>query len=178
MQPVRISPIALVLVVMATGCRNSPAESAKPAAPAKVENVKAEGDLTTITLTAEAERHLGIKTENVAIQDVRSTRTVGGEAAVPAGTIVVVTAPTAGTLAAPADRSATLGPVARNADDRRAPAAAVRPRMLRADAERDVQEAEARLTEADAAAAAARAAAEGRIGQRALRRRSARGAAR
>ena len=139
--------LALVLVGPIAACRNAPGDAPKPAPPAKVDNAKPEGALATVTLTDEAERHLGIKTEKVVMEDVRSTRTVGGEATVPAGRSVVVTAPAAGTLAAPAKRPPALGPVSSGeAIFELLPLQS--DRNLRADAERDVHEADARLTEA------------------------------
>lgn len=150
MTSLRSLTAALVLSLLApiVACRDAPGD-AKPTAqpPAKVENAKPEGALATVTLTEEAERHLGVKTEKVVMEDVRSTRTVGGEATVPAGRSIVVTAPAAGTLAASAKRLPALGPVSRGETIfELVPLQA--DRNLRADVERDLEEAAARLTEA------------------------------
>jgi RND family efflux transporter MFP subunit len=63
----------------------------------------AESQLTTVTLTPEAVRRLGIATAPVESAAVAPTRTVGGEVVVPPGQSIVVAAPVAGTVLPPAD---------------------------------------------------------------------------
>jgi RND family efflux transporter MFP subunit len=77
------------------------APAAKAAAPAKVEKMPGEADLTTITLTPEAETRLRIKTVAIEAKDVTPTRVVGGEIIVPPGRTLIVSSPIAGTLYAP-----------------------------------------------------------------------------
>ncbi len=91
----------LALAVSQSGCSPTKAKdtaAAKPAAPAKVEKMPGEADLTTITLTPEAESRLRIKTVPVEARDVVRTRSVGGEVVVPPGRTILVSAPIAGTL--------------------------------------------------------------------------------
>ena len=59
-----------------------------------------EAQLTTVTLSEEAEKRLAIKTEAVAQRAVPRTRTIGGEIVAPSGTALAITAPVAGTLQA------------------------------------------------------------------------------
>ena len=78
----------------------------KPAAPAatKAATVTApvkEAELTTVKLTADAEKRLGIKTVTVEKRAVPRTRNVGGEVVAPSGTSLAITAPTSGVLQAP-----------------------------------------------------------------------------
>lgn len=92
----RLIPIVLV---MAAGCsRGGPAPAASHGSPATVTNRRTEADLSTIALTAEAVKRLGLQTVAVREEAVASTRTLGGDIIVPEGRAVVVTAPVAGTL--------------------------------------------------------------------------------
>lgn len=77
-------------------CRNSSTPTQSPAA--AVQHPVTEADLTTVTLTPEAEKRLAIQTVPVTVEQVASTRTVGGEVAVPPGRAITVAAPVAGTL--------------------------------------------------------------------------------
>lgn len=90
--------LLLAGLVVLSGCGGTSAQSGKQqaAAPAKV---RSEGDLTTITLTPEAEQRLGIQTVEVAYQASEQTRTVAGEVIIPPGQALTVAAPLAGTLA-------------------------------------------------------------------------------
>ena len=87
----------VVCALMVAGCSEDPAP-AKHEAPAAVEHPRTEADLSTVTLTAEAVKRLGIEVVPVTTQAAAATRTLGGEIVVPAGRGVVVTAPVAGTL--------------------------------------------------------------------------------
>lgn len=91
----------IAAVLMPTvACRgaDSPPAAAKKAAPATVQHPRTEADLTTVTLTAEAVRRLGIETVAATVESVSGTRTVGGEVVVPEGRSLIVSAPVAGTL--------------------------------------------------------------------------------
>jgi membrane fusion protein, heavy metal efflux system len=72
-------------------------------APASVANPVGEGALTTVTLTPDAVRRLGIVTVAVDSAVVAPARTVGGEVLVPPGLALTVSAPIAGTVLAPPD---------------------------------------------------------------------------
>ena len=76
--------------------RQSAAKPATVTAPVK------EAQLTTVTLSEDAERRLAIKMETVAQRAVPRTRTIGGEIMAPSGTALAITAPVAGTLQATA----------------------------------------------------------------------------
>ena len=67
-------------------------------APAHVESPRKEAELTTVKLTPEAVKRLGIETVTVKTESAAATRSLGGEVAVPEGRMVTVTAPVAGTL--------------------------------------------------------------------------------
>jgi RND family efflux transporter MFP subunit len=137
--------VAVPLVAVACG-GTSPPPAAKTAPPAKVENAKAETDLATVTLSPEAQKHLAIQTMKVAIAPVALTRTVGGETIVPPGKSVTLTAPMAGTLSTA--RTATIGPVRRGDVIFDLMPLQQSERDVRAEAERALREAEARLKQA------------------------------
>ncbi len=99
-----------------------------------------------MTLSPEAQKHLAIQTMKVAMAPVSLTRTVGGETIVPPGKSVAVTAPIAGTLVA--GRAAAIGPVRRGDVIFELVPLQQAERDVRGEAERAVQEAEARLTQA------------------------------
>ncbi len=77
--------------------RGSSHQAAAPAA-VKVDAPVKESALTTITLTPDAEKRLGIQTMTIERKTLQRTRTVGGEVVAPAGAERTVTAPFAGTL--------------------------------------------------------------------------------
>lgn len=91
----------LVILMSAAGCTTQKAaEAQKPAPPAKVENAVKEGDLATVTLTAEAEARLGIRTSPVEFTSAARERTFGGEVMLPPDSTRIVSAPVAGTILA------------------------------------------------------------------------------
>ena len=96
----RSAPSVFALMMLAaSGCdRSTPAANQTP--PAKVQAPVKETELTTITLSPEAEKRLGIETAVLAVQTVPRTRSVGGEVIVIPGASVKVAAPVAGTLEA------------------------------------------------------------------------------
>ena len=95
-----------IIASLNSGCQPGKSKDAapapKPAAPAKVEKMPGEADLTTITLTPEAETRLQIKSVAVIAKDIVPTRILGGEVVVPPGRTLIVSSPIAGTLYAPA----------------------------------------------------------------------------
>ena len=70
------------------------AKAATVAAPVK------ESQLTTVTLSEDAEKRLAIKAETIEQRSVPGVRTMGGEIMAPSGTVLAITAPVAGTLQA------------------------------------------------------------------------------
>jgi membrane fusion protein, heavy metal efflux system len=89
----------IVVVALFTGaCSSGSPPAAAHEVPAAVENPRTEADLTTVTLTSEAVKRLGIATVAVTTEQAPATRTFGGEVVVPEGRSVVVTAPVAGTV--------------------------------------------------------------------------------
>ena len=98
----------LVAALMtAWGCSKKPKSKEKPPPPAKVQNAVKETDLTTITLTREAEARLGIQTVIVEYRSVEKNRTFGGEIVPVSGRSVTVSAPLSGTLL-PAQNSSAI----------------------------------------------------------------------
>ncbi len=140
----RMFCVMLTVVVAACGGSGSPA-AGKAAPAAKVDSPKPESDLATVTLSEAAQKHIAIQTMKAAIAPVSLTRTVGAEAIVPPGKSVVVTAPVAGTLTA--GRAAAIGPVARGDVIFEIVPLQQAERDVRAEADRTLQEAEARLTQ-------------------------------
>ncbi len=91
-------------VLAIAGCQRAGGDakpSAKPPAPAKVEGATKEADLATITLTDEAETHLGVVTAKVDQKPVPRTTTYAGEVTIPSGRLTAVTSPFVGSLQAP-----------------------------------------------------------------------------
>ncbi len=107
----RLAAAALLLARAAcTGaCVRSAAECQLPAPPAQVENARKESELTTVTLTPEAEQRLGIRVAEVAQEGVTRTRTFSGEAVLPPDSTFTVTAPITGTLQAQGTNGPTSG---------------------------------------------------------------------
>ena len=85
-----------ILCLTIAGCGRD--ESAPAAKPATVTSPVKEAQLTTVTLSEDAERRLAVKTELVERREVPRTRTLGGEIMAPSGTALAITAPVAGTL--------------------------------------------------------------------------------
>ena len=92
--------VPLALVMLLAACGGNDAAPAKSPAPAAIANPVTEGSLTSITLTVEAVKRLGIETAIAAVETVSRTRSVGGEIISPPGGAIVITAPAAGTLQA------------------------------------------------------------------------------
>ena len=131
-----------------------------------------EAELTTVRLTPEAVKRLGIETVAVKTDVAPATRSLGGEIVVPEGRGVVVTAPVAGTLTGSAGPRAGCprAPGRSPDDDRAAGVGRARP-AHRGAAGGDRRR--SRGARGAPAAPAARATAQGRRGERAQRRRSA-----
>jgi membrane fusion protein, heavy metal efflux system len=97
------SPLLGLLVLSSlSGCRqNDNAKAAKSEKPAELVAVPQETNLLAVHLTPKAEQRLGITTAPVERKSVSRRRTYGGIVTVPPGKTVIVSAPLAGTLAAP-----------------------------------------------------------------------------
>ncbi len=98
--------VCIGLVFITSGCHRAAPAASKPTPPSKV-TVK-EDQLTTVELTEEAEKRLGIQTANVETRDMPRHRTFGGEVSLPTGASVIVSAPITGRLQAPAGRPVPL----------------------------------------------------------------------
>ena len=84
----------IVAIAVICGCsRKTPPEQSPPAKPAIVQNAVKEIDLTTVTLTPEAESRLGIEMTSVELRPVQRSRTFGGEVVPVSGRSVTVSAP-------------------------------------------------------------------------------------
>lgn len=81
----------------------------KPASAAKVNKVVKEEDLNTVTLTAEAEKRIGLGLATVVKKSVPRVRVYGGEVTVPVGRSILVAAPLCGVLKAPAGGAIKAG---------------------------------------------------------------------
>ena len=89
------------LVVFATcGCSNGDAPKPAADAPAHVDAPRPESELTTVKLSPQAVKRLGLETVVVKTESAAATRSLGGEVMVPDGRLVTVTAPVAGTVSA------------------------------------------------------------------------------
>ena len=84
---------------LSSACKGN--ESAKAVSPATVANAAKESDLTTVTLTEEAEKRLGLQLATVERRMLGRARTFGGEVVVPTGRAITVAAPVAGTIMSP-----------------------------------------------------------------------------
>ncbi len=92
-------PCSVVIVtVLMVGCSRAGSQEAAHETPAKVEHPRTEAEISTIRLTADAVKRLGVQTMAVKTDVAAATRMLGGEVVVPEGRGVVVTAPVAGTL--------------------------------------------------------------------------------
>ena len=69
--------------------------------PAKVEKLPVETQLALVTLSPDADQRLGITTAAVVSESVEPRRTLGGQAMVPIGSTIAVSAPVAGVVSRP-----------------------------------------------------------------------------
>ena len=107
-----VSRIVVSIVCLGiAGCRGSQPTPASTEKPASVTAPVKEAQLTTVTLSEDAERRLAIKTDVVAERAIPRTRTLGGDIMAPSGTALSIAAPVAGTLQAPSGIPAPGSPV-------------------------------------------------------------------
>ena len=93
---------ALIAVLTTVwGCTKKPPSKEKSQPPAMVQNAVKETDLTTVTLTPEAEARLGIEKATVEVRPIEKHRTYGGDVVPVSGRSITVTAPLPGTLLMP-----------------------------------------------------------------------------
>jgi RND family efflux transporter MFP subunit len=102
----RIVCVVAAVLVASCGRDAPPPASTTPAA--KVTAPVPEASLTTIKLTDDAQKRLGIETVAAEHRTIARTRSVGGEIVPAGGAQITVTAPVAGTLGA-GSRPATVG---------------------------------------------------------------------
>jgi membrane fusion protein, heavy metal efflux system len=101
----RLKTLSLVLLCLfvAAGCGSDSEAQPKPAAaapPAVVHGVAKEAELATVTLNPEAEKRLGIALAAVEKRAMATYRTLSGEVTLPPGHSQTLTVPVAGTLVA------------------------------------------------------------------------------
>jgi membrane fusion protein, heavy metal efflux system len=127
-----------------TGCGTGAPKSSTP--PARVANPVKEADLTTVTLTPEAEKRLGIETAVIELRDVGAHRQAAGDVVAPPGRVVPLTAPTAGRVDSPPGGPVPVGArVTSGQAVLRLTPLATPPRDLRVTYEADAKAAAARL---------------------------------
>jgi membrane fusion protein, heavy metal efflux system len=139
--------LTVAMAIAASACSN---DAAKQQPPAKVQNAVTEAQLTTVTLTPDAVRRLGIRTAPVESLSVEHTRTVGGEIVVPPGLSLTVTAPVAGTVLTPPEGALPTAGARVVRGSTLLVLAALPPDLSQA--ERDNEVAQARLRQAEAEA--------------------------
>lgn len=98
--------LVTVLALATASCKADQKPAAKPAA--QVSHPVAESELSTVTLTEESARRLGIETTAVERRQVARARVFSGEVIVPPWREAHLTAPRAGYLLPPIDRPAPL----------------------------------------------------------------------
>lgn len=135
--------LAVSWATLACG-RSAPAEKSVP--PAKVSGGVTEASLTTVTLTQDAAKRLGIETASIEHRGVTRTRSVGGDIVAAGGAQSTVTAPVAGTLEAAAGLPGAGASVTRGSVIARLIPLAPAERDVRIEAERAVNEAKGRQT--------------------------------
>lgn len=142
-----LTALCLGVALFAAACGAKPSDAAKTA-PAKVDNPEKETDLATITLTAEAEKRLGIEYADTAFTNVARSLTISGEIVPTADAIAQVSSPMAGTLV-PGDSGTAIGtPVRKGQAVFRLQPYLAPERGLVTQLERDVESAETRIAAA------------------------------
>ncbi len=131
-------------VLLAAACNRGEAPPASKPAPAKVTAAVPESALTTITLSEEARKRLGIETAPIERRTIARTRSLGGEVIPAGGAQITVTAPVAGTLGGGARVASVGSQVAKGQVVLTLVPLAPAERDVRIEAERAVREAEGR----------------------------------
>jgi membrane fusion protein, heavy metal efflux system len=99
-----IAVAMITMTIALSGCgQEAPSQAAKPEPPAKLDgHVVKEAELTTITLTPDAERRLGIQVKAAQMGAGEQPRRFAGEVTAPLGNSFVVSSSVAGTVQAAA----------------------------------------------------------------------------
>ncbi|MHC4269266.1 MAG: efflux RND transporter periplasmic adaptor subunit [Planctomycetota bacterium] len=90
--------LLLSLLIVISACSKNEQHKQKSDTPVKVSNVVKESELTTVTLTPEAEQRLGIETSMIEYRDIQNTLRLGGEIISQPGHELKITAPMSGTV--------------------------------------------------------------------------------
>ncbi len=106
--------LLLASLALMWGCSSGTQTSSSAAPPAKVANGVRESELTTVTLSPEAEQRLGIETAAVEKRQLARVLELGGEIIAIPGRRIFVTAPVAGVVIAPNGRLPQAGMRVRN----------------------------------------------------------------
>lgn len=101
--------LLLASLALMWGCSSETQTSSGAAPPAKVANGVKESELTTVTLSPEAEQRLGIETAAVEKRQLARRLRLGGEIVAIPGCRIFVTAPVAGVIVAPNGRLPQAG---------------------------------------------------------------------
>lgn len=98
---------ALSLAAMAVGCDSSSLHDDDHASVKRVDvtNPRSETDLTTVTLSDEARKHLAIRTIEVVRESAQQFRTYGGTTVIPEGRSITLSSPLPGTITATSSRT-------------------------------------------------------------------------
>ena len=141
----------LCSTLVLSGCGSGVPKGSTP--PAKVANPVKEADLTTVTLTPEAEKRLGIETAVLELRDLGARRQTAGDVVAPPGRVVPLTAATAGRVEWPAQGAPAAGARVKAGQTLiRLTPLATPPRDLRVTYEADAKAAAARLDGGETAA--------------------------
>jgi cobalt-zinc-cadmium efflux system membrane fusion protein len=95
----------ITALIIVCGCAKKEAPTKKSQPPAKVQNPVKETDLTTVILTPEAEKRLGIEMADVEVRSIQKNRTYGGQVVPLSGRSITLNAPLPGTLLLPENGS-------------------------------------------------------------------------
>ena len=100
-----VSSLAIWPILSLSGCGPTGATTAakKAEAPAKVSGAPKEAELLTVTLTADAEKRLGVKLATIELKDAARTSIHAGEVVIPSGRLINVTSPFVGLIKSAGD---------------------------------------------------------------------------
>lgn len=141
-----------IILALAIGCSTKPSGGGAGEKPASVVHPAGETEQAVVTLTAEAEKRIGLVTSKVSKSTVHRTKTVPGEVVVPSGGVATLVAPFAATVRPISGKQAmpkTGDVVHRNDKLLRLVPLAPADRDVRAQAEKAVTVAESRLQSAE-----------------------------
>ncbi|MBS2012788.1 MAG: efflux RND transporter periplasmic adaptor subunit [Deltaproteobacteria bacterium] len=136
--------LAVALAVGAVGCRRH--DEPKPSSASVVSGKKPESEIARVSLTADAEKRIGLVVAPATLRVGSRTRTVGGDVVPSSGRSIALVAPVAGRLATTTGANVTVGQAVKRGDPlfRLTPVATV-DRDLKATAGRSMAVAQSRL---------------------------------